>query len=192
MSYYYTYYIGYKDGDDKISLLGPFDNKGNLKDVLCVSRSFIDDLDEYFADVGATVFTTEDRARLHLDDDGFARISCATLDELPSGDYIKRGYFLIDDVKYYLDYGDNSDIFYDSMSPEIYAAAAANELKFGYHPKKDEEGNIFSHSCADYMYFCYADYASKEYYSSILRNAACRFTKYNEEDPKAVIVCVEG
>ena len=49
MSYYYTYYLAYKDKNDGLVYpFGPFNKEGKLASILCKSRSFASDLHERF------------------------------------------------------------------------------------------------------------------------------------------------
>ena len=48
MSYYYSYYIGYRDSSGKIYPYGPYDAFGKLYPVIERSRSYASDLHELF------------------------------------------------------------------------------------------------------------------------------------------------
>ena len=199
MSYYYNYYIGY-EWDGKIYPLGPYNSFGQLCDVISKSRSFASDLHECFYNVSGDQISDELRKNFEYEDykgDKVVEVKYLPLDELPSGSFIKKGYFLIDDVKRYEDGADKWDIFYDNLTPEMYAAMLQNELILGKPaPKKDCEGyEIEVHSASEYMFYAYPDYDSKEYEAEILRCAIESLYSYrymNDDNKEVVILETEG
>ena len=203
MSYYYMYKLGYITKDNKIYPIGPFDQNGNLHDVICDSRSFASDLweifdcvkDEQVTDELKTHFSYEDYNNEKIFDDN---IKYLRLRDLPRGSWLKRGYFLIEDYERYIKNEEHydEDIFYNYLPPEIYSAKLENELKFGKpEPKKDFEGEeIEQYSCSDYMFVTIPDYHSKEYDAFILRTVAEMYDYSNcvPEDAEIVVLETEG
>lgn len=199
MSYYYNYYIGY-ESDGKLYPLGPYNSFGQLCDVISKSRSFASDLHEDFYNIESEQISDELRKNFEYKDyngDNVIDVKYLPLDELTKGSFIKKGYFLIDDVKHYEKTGDSWDIFYDNLSPEMYTAMLQNELTFGKpQPKKDEfDDEIIVHSASDYMFYAYPDYNSKEYEAEILRCAIESLYSYrymNNNNARIVILETEG
>ena len=197
MSWDYTYYIGYKDKDDKVYPFAPYDKNGELHCVRSVSRSFTSDLHESFypftednitdelvndihGDCGATV----DELRKEM-----VGFGCGYLPvkELPHGSIMKTGYFLIDDIKEYLEDHSSYDLFFDHLSSEEYSMRLDNELKLGSPEKEDER------SMRDYAFFSYEDENSKEYEAFVLRRAAHMFEFAKlPEGAELVIIMTQG
>lgn len=159
MSYYYNYYIGY-ELNNKIYPLGPFDYKGTIQPAVSKSRSFASDLHLYFSDVSDEQISEELRKSFEYEDwNGEKKVSVKylSLDKFGSysQNYIKTGYYLIEDVKAYLADDYSYETFEDYLSPEVYSAKLRNEVMLG---KKEGE-----HSVSDYMFFAYPDLNCKEY-----------------------------
>lgn len=172
MSYYYTYYLGYKK-DDKYHVLGPFDDSGKLCPVLIKSRSFASSLHDRFYCSEESDF--DDKAKEYFSYDSYdgsrrmERISVLPLGELPSGSIIKTGYVLVSDVQAY-EKGEE-DVFYDVLSPVVYSAKANNERMFGKNPEiTDEYGDSYHEpNASEYMYYAWVDTRSEEYEAFIIR-----------------------
>lgn len=198
MSWYVNFYIGIMDADGKIIPLGPYDNKGELKCVRSTSRSFTTDLHEKFDVIKPEQFTDELRKEFEYytsDDCELAQyFGYLPLNKLPKGDYIKRGYFLNEDIYSYMKDGDPE--FYESLTPEEYAFRLESELKFGAPKmKKDEYGFEYcEHSCSEYSYFCYPDYCCEEYEAWVLRHEANLLMDIWEvlEGSEIVVIKTEG
>ena len=175
MSYYYSYYIGYKL-DGKIYPWGPYDADGNLKPVICRSRSFASDLHYYFLDIDkdsiSEELTNEFKYNDCLGETRILNVKYLPENDLPSGSYIKHGYFLIDEVKQYNKGEDPLDCFSEVITPEVYAAKLQHEMTFGKNkPTKDRFGCEYTEpNASDYMYFAYPDYCTEEYESFVLRH----------------------
>ena len=116
------------------------------------------------------------------------------------GDYIKSGYFLLDDIRIYKQNGNSTrdvDIFYDKLDSDEYAMRLQNELIFGppLHKKDECNNDITDHSIRDYGYFAYADYYSKEYIFSKI-NAIIEVLVGDfytiPEDAKLVVIMTRG
>ena len=178
MSYYYNYSIGIKTKDDKIYPLGPFNADGKVLDVIINSRSYEPEkLHEDFITVSDNQKTPE-LIKAYPDED----LLYLPIRELPKGDGLRSGYFLISDVMAYkADPNNMENLFYDWMDAETYLSRAANEERFGPPlTKKDEEGyDITRKSCRDYMPFAYIDINSAEYMAEKIRFAA---SMYNDWD----------
>ena len=202
MSYYYNYYLGYIDKIDGLFYpLGPYDNNGKLQCVFYRSRSFASDLHEDFYRIQSDKYSKQLKEEFSYKDyDGtihYEEVAYLSKTELPSFDYIKSGYFLIDDVKRYIENNKrlyDLDIFYDYLEPELFAAKQINELSTGIPPVKyDCEGYpLEQHSCSEYMYYAYPDYHSKEYESFLLRTACEMYDDYDFKDKEIIILETEG
>ena len=196
MSWYYSYYCGYRNlATNKIYPLGPFDVFGNLNPIFSRSRSFASDLHEDFCTVREGDYTDSLKKSFNIEDDANYDIWWLPLSDLPDGDPVKRGYFLVDDIKYYEDGGSvYDDIFYDKLTPTEYINKMQNEMQFGYHPEKDEEGGIIGHSCQDYMYYAYLDKSSQDYEAELIRNAFDSYDKYDfkKRNYQFVVLMTQG
>lgn len=212
MSWYVDYYIGYKTKEGKIYPLGHFDCFGNLHSVLTKSRSFASDLWERFNRV--TLEETTDELKRHFPDGDLFSWGDSSeekeeqapwcfwldVDDLPTGNYFKKGYFLQEDIAQYerslVDDDVYFDGFYHMLTPAEYARKMESELKFGIpKPKKDCEGNEFEvHSCGEYSYYVYPDYDSKEYEASVIRDAINVYEYIRElsEGSKLVVLQTNG
>ena len=181
MSYYYNYFIGYKDGENKIYPVGPFDMDGKIHPVLSRSRSFASDLHEEFfvvnPDMRSEALNKHFSYENYKGETELERVQYLPAKNLPAGSFVKSGYFLSDDILRYREDNDAWDLFYDHMTPEEYAMRMQNELTFGKPaPKLDEEGEEMPvKTCADYAYFAYEDTACKEYESNVIRHALAAF-----------------
>lgn len=158
MSQHNSYYICYlKDG--KLYPYGPYTNDGTLQPTLDKIQSYSSDLYQYFKRIPKEMRSEEFDKEFGAEDERFITLGYLPYRELPDEPLIRRGYFLIDDVKKYEKYGDDEELFYEYLSPEMYIAKSDNELKFGMPPpKKDCEGNEFEqYSAAEYMNYAYID-----------------------------------
>lgn len=183
MSWYYDYYIG-KKVNDKIELIGPYDNEGKIHPIFERSRSFASSLKDRFYSYNGE----ELKDKLWSD-----LIKILPYRELPKTDFVKTGYFLVDDVEEYLkNGGDSYDLFYDRLDPQTYAEKLKTEIILGKpEPQKDEEGyEIEVHGCMDYMFFAYPDYNCEGYEALLIYNAVDAFGLYDTKD--IVIVMCEG
>ena len=195
MSYYYWYKLAYRK-DGKLYPLGPFDYTGELRSVVVRSGSFASDLHDEFKIVQDEMISDElRRAFSYTDYEGKEKMQTVRylpLNELPSGDYIRKGYFLIEDVKLYEERHDSWDLFYEHVSPTVYAALLQHEAQFGKPaPIKDAEGNIVDvYSASDYMYYAYPDYQSREYESFLIRAAAGMLDEF--EELEVIVLEMEG
>lgn len=198
MSYYYNYYVGYKK-DGKIYPWGPYNANGKLEPMVSRSRSFASDLHRDFYPVSVKEVSEELRKEFEYEDwMKTKRVDVKHLSEkdLPTGSYIKKGYFLIKDVLAYENDEDGSfEGFYDVISPEVYAAKLQHELMFGKNqPKKDDEGYEYTEpNASDYMYYAYPDYVTKEYEAFLLRQLIDALRDYRmDNDVEYVVLETEG
>ena len=198
MSYYYNYYVGYKK-DGKIYPWGPYNANGKLEPMVSRSRSFASDLHEEFYAVSDKEVSEELRKEFEYEDwTKVKRVDVKYLSEkdLPTGSYIKTGYFLIKDVQAYEnDECGNFEGFYDVISPEVYAAKLQHEMTFGKNqPNKDDEGYEYTEpNASDYMYYAYPDHDTKEYESFILRQLIEALRDYRMgNDVEYVVLETEG
>ena len=201
MSYYYNYFLGYQRNDDGLIYpLGPYDMNGNLHNVFDRSRSFASDLHERFylvpEDKYSDALKTEFEYTDYTGEKCLGSVRYLPINELPDSNYIKRGYFLLEDVLGYERDGDAWERFYDYIPSEVYAQRMQNELAFGEpKPQVDDFGEeIVVHSCRDYVYYAYPDYYCEGYEVSLLRNAleAYEYGVKELEDSRIVILETEG
>ena len=180
MSWYYSYYIG-KKINDKIKIIGPYDNKKQLHPVVERSRSFASSLKDDF------IRSDDEELKEIMNSD---YVSILPYNDLPKGSYIKTGYFLAEEVQYYLDTGNLDDIFYEKLSPEVYAEKLKIESVLGVPETKINEYK--SYSCADYIYFAYPDYRCKEYEAFLIREMVNILEPFLFEKDDIVIIMTEG
>lgn len=198
MSYYYQYYIGYEE-NGKLYPYGPFDCQGKIKPVVCKSRSFASNLYTNFWVVKEEQITDELRNFFEYEDwNGNKKVEMKylPLGEMPNGDYIKKGYFLIDDVQAWEQGGDD-ELFYHMITPLIYAEKLKKEVAFGKNqPQKDEDGiECIEPNASDYMYYAVPQYESEEYESWLIKEAANMLYDYDffrDDNRKIVILETEG
>ena len=193
MSYYYNYYLGYmKNG--KIYPWGPYTADGTLKQILEKSSSFASDLYYLFDRIGEDQISEELRKEFEYENfmgEKVIVVKYLPIENLPVGSFIKTGYFLIKDVIEYEKDQNSTDLFYDTVTPSVYAEMIKNEFIFGKKEAKDDEEIV--HNASDYMYYAYPDYDSKEYESFYLRTAAEAMRTYTMEDDVIwVILETEG
>lgn len=205
MSYYYSYYIGYRDSSGKIYPYGPYDTFGKLYPVIERSRSYASDLHELFYIIPEDSISNELKNGLGYKDEGKDDYTFhgkyLPLTDLPNGDYIKSGYFLIEDVKRYnKDNFDSEDLFYNMITPDVYAEMLHNQLIFdnSIYEKEDIEGERYIiPRASDYIRFSAPDYYSKEYEAAIIRQTATildnwKFFHNKDDFHEMVIIETEG
>lgn len=104
MSYYYTYYLGYQNHEDrKIYPLGPYNYNHELCPVFCISASFASDLYRDFSYLKTENASEKLKTEFSFENWDSQKSSMKMLeaDKLPVADFIKKGYFLIEDVQKY-------------------------------------------------------------------------------------------
>ena len=200
MSYYYTYYIGYMS-ENKIYPLGPYSATGELKSVISKSASFASDLHRDFLNVLEDRISDELKKEFSYEnwngETVMERVKYLPVKDLPKDSFVKSGYFLIEDVIAYENDSNSEELFYEHVSPTVYAALLQHEAQFGKPaPKKDEEGyEIPVYSASDYMYYTYPDYNCKEYEADLLRTVAYMLGEFDLKLPKGyelVVLETEG
>lgn len=203
MSYYYYYYIGYIDKkDNKIYPYGPYTRKDkeNIACVLDYSQSFDEEFSDHFITIPSEMYSDELRNTNHfaecLKENYCPEPKYCKVSELPTGGFVKTGYFLIRDVVEYMKDKD-SDVFYDRLDPVTYNGMVASELQFGKPEKAiDDFGEEYvPNSAGDYMYFAYPDYSCAEYKAHQLRmilNGLMDFEDEYDGTKEFVILETEG
>ena len=198
MSYYYQYYAGIEDKESGVIYpLGPYDCNGKLKPIVEKSRSFASNLHEDFLPIDSGCISHELRAEFEYEDwNGEKRtdVKFLPIDELPDGDYIVKGYFLIEDVQAWEQGGDD-DVFYHVINPQVYAELLRKELVFGKNkPEEDVQGILYTKpNASDYMYSAIPNYCSKEYEAELIRQVALMLFDYDMENKyNLVILETEG
>ena len=203
LSWYVNFYVAYQTSDGMIYPYGPFDYSGDYKCIHWTSRSFTTDLKDSFDTVKKEQVSKELIDAIYnseIDDDYELSMywGICPLENLPSGDFIKSNYYLIDDIEKYQKDKHAEDLFYDSLDPITYNLKSQNELKFGKPTETtDEWGDKYTpYSCADYAFFTYADYDCKEYEAHKIRIIVySMYDSYKEsipKDAKIVIFKTEG
>lgn len=188
MSYYYNYYLGYKH-DGKFYPWGLYDAEGGIHPVVYKSRSFASHLYDRFDSIKEEEISDELRAEFeyeYWEKEGkcMPEVKWLAINQLPSTDYIKKGYCLISDVKAYEEDREWFEGFSDVISAHVYAALLDKELKFGKNqPQKDCEGNEYTEpNASDYMFYAYPDYQSEEYESFLILSAFDAIESFNMPD----------
>ena len=200
MSWYYNYYIG-REKDGKYYPWGVYDAEGKIHPVMTISHSYASDLHRYFHRIPDEMISEPLRKEFESrcwNGDISVNVRYLPIEDLPKGDYIRTGYFLISDVEDYERSKQEDtcfDGFYDRKSPQIYAAMMQKELTFGKNtPVKDIEGEEYTEkNASDYMYYAYPDYTSIEYEAFLLRKAAEMLQNDMDSDTdRYVILMTEG
>lgn len=196
MSYYYNYYIGYEH-EGKIYPFGPYNaiNK-RIRPVISRSSSFASDLHGRFWNIKEEQISEELGKEFEWND-GFYETSrfdvkYLPIELMPDGSSIKRGYFLIDEVRQYEE-DEDCEVFSECLTPTVYAAKLENQLKFGRSPEKEDcEGYKYKEpDASDYMYYAYEDSLTEEWESSQILLVAEMLNDYSSLPKGAKIVILE-
>lgn len=193
MSTCYNYFLGYTK-DEKIYPLGPYDSKGKLRSINSSVFGRIQDKCCF-----TEVKETEASEELHKEFDYesyvnrnktkmvLPSIKKAKLIDLPSGDFIKRGYFLMSDVTSYESSDGRNVYFHEFKSPSVFSEMLKNELQ-NRSKSYDYDGEpVYQRITSDYMYFAYPDYSSEQYESFVIKTIAETLRK-NEDVPASDVV----
>lgn len=186
MSYYYNYYLGYIDGD-KIYPFGPYNSFGTLCPIIHRTMNFASYLHTKFSKVQESSISEELRnsfERKNWKGEKFVDVSYLSLEELPVGNYIKSGYFLIDEVKKFEEEDDEFFEFSEILSSHFYAAKLQNEMTFGSN-SNDEK------SASHYMFYTYPDYKSEEFEARMIYSAAESLLAYEKSIKRENLVVLE-
>lgn len=165
MSQYFLYYLGYKKGD-KIYPYGPYTAEGKLKPISSRSRSFASHLYEDFWRVQEENISDELRKDFEYENDFTGKMEMSKelrwmpIKDIPtSSEFLKAGYFLLDEV---MDYERDKEnlapqwCFSECLTPTAYAALVTS------NPAEAKK----------YTYYAYMDTWSDEYDAFIIRNMA--------------------
>ena len=204
MSYYYNYFLGYQNNDDGLFYpLGPYDMNGNLHDVFSRSRSFASNLHERFSMIPTDKFSEPLKKEFTYEncygEKDLANVRYLYLEGLPETNYLRKGYFLIEDIKMYEDAMRNNEVygcfdyFYDYIPLEVFPQIMQNEITFGKSVNTSEEDDSVDkkHSCRDYAFYIYPDYTSEAYEASMLINAVGMYEYGVKELDNARVVIME-
>lgn len=217
MSWYANFFIVYKNKEDgKLYPFGPFDYKGKLHSVF-ERRGYDQELAREFYDLNSaekrkelvslellrTIRGTEEsddseeEEKEFYDGKTYWSWSYLPYKDLPEGEYIKKGYVLIDEIEQYENNYDSFDGFYGVLSPNVYAKKMENELKFGPpKPTKNEWGEEYTPtSMSEYSYYVWPDYDCIEYAANRIRNALGLMRDWYdlEHDGEEIyILCTQG
>ena len=197
MSYYYNYYLAFKDKDSGlIKPFAPYTIEGKLKPILEKSRSFASNLHQDFYIMSEKDISDEIRKEFEYEDwqgeKVMPQIKYLPYEELPETNYIKKGYFLIEDIKSWEEEGDDT-LFYHMITPEAYARKLEHELVFGRNKSiKDYEGyEYIEANASDYSWYCAIDYNSKEFESWLIHLAVDMLYDYEFFDSNKEIIIIE-
>lgn len=195
MSYYYNYYVGYTK-DNKIYPWGPYDANHKLNCALSRSRSFASDLHNEFSVVSKEQISDELRKQFEYTDwennIKMQQVKYLPVKDLPSSNFIQKGYFLIKDVDEYErdEYACGGDYFYNKLTPQVYAAKLDAQLKFG--PNKPDEDGYTEPNASDYMYYVYPDFNCMGYEVHVLQMFVSALESYSLDCNDYVILETEG
>lgn len=200
MSYYYQYYVGYEDILTGIIYpYGPYNCQGKLKPIIEKSRSFASDLYNEFVPIPSGCVSAELRKEFEYENYlGVKQVDVKylKLENLPEGEYIKKGYFLIEDVQNWEQNGDDT-LFINMITPLIYAEKLKKEIIFGKNqPKKSIECEEYIEpNASDYMYNAIPNYNCKEYEAFQIREVINMLYDYDffaDGNKEIVILETEG
>lgn len=220
MSWYANFFLVYKNKKNgKFYPFGPFDYKGKLHSVF--ERSgYEQELAREFWDLNSAekrkeliseeLFKTltryededndenyDEKRKEFYDGKGYWLWSYLPYEDLPVGDYIKKGYVLIDEIEQCENNPEYFEGFYGVISPNVYAKKMENELKFGPpKPTTDDWGEEYTpKSMSEYSYYMWKDYDCVEYGANKIRNALSLMRDWYdlEHDGEDIyILCTQG
>ena len=216
MSWYATFYLTVKKEDGKLYPFGPFDYTGKFHSVYerCgydqeLAKEFYpmnnakdrNELisKELYHTISGLGEVEEDSHETNEFFEGtdYWNWSYLPISELPTGDYIKKGYVLMEEIEDYEENPDSFDGFYGVISPALYAKKLENELKFGRpKPQKDDYGEEYTpRSVSEYSFYVWPDYNCIEYEAYKIRQALYLMREWYEiKDSKEeiYIICTQG
>ena len=205
MSCYYNYYLGY-ELDGKIYPYGMYDNRGKIHPVVSrSSRTFASMLHDGFEpvpDEKASEQLKQEFTNCNWTGRGWLSVRYSYLSDMPSGDWIKSGYFLTEDVMRFIElkgdggidlWSETDDMLYEMITPEAFAVKMKSELENGMpEPTYDCEGvELPNHSYKEYTFYAIPDYWCMEYEAFLLREVAYEYYGLPDE-AKLVALLYEG
>lgn len=171
MSTYYSFYIGYRTKEKKFHAFGPYDKFNNLHPALCLSRSFVSDLYEDFYRIDIKDMDDFLKGKFVYkvyQEELVSYLYYLPVDKLPDTDYMKRGYYPVDEIVEYLEDSDHWDYYFSERYTET-----EYSIKLSTAIKNNDTEEL--ERLKKFNYFSYPDYNCKEYDSSILH----KFINYN-------------
>ena len=166
MSTYYLFYLGYTTNeDDKVHLFGPFDKFGKKHPMVVRSRSFIYEMDKEFAPLNEENMGDDVKEafgyKMPYEDKVRYGLHYLKANELPDPNYIRSGYFLLDEVIAATGEDDPYETYFTEWySPTEYSMRLSNAVM------KDDKDEIAR--LKEFVFFSYPDYCSKDYISSLI------------------------
>lgn len=180
MSTYYYFYLGYRTLDNKVHLLGPCDKFGKFHPMLERSRSFIGNVPYNFYHIDESEM--DDEVKIKFGYESYNKtisynISYLPTNELPSTDFIKSGYFNVDEVlknlneseKYFEEYYN-----FNEYSLKLQSAVISNDTEEINRLKK-------------FIFYSYPDYSSDEYVYFLLNQYISFYGPFNEYTIKDIL-----
>lgn len=171
MSLYYSFYVGYTlRGEDSIfHLYGPYDRYHRLLPILVKDRVSTGDLHEAFHKLTFDQVDEELKERFSYKISNHADpvidlfyLDSSELSKM-SDNFIKDGYFSIQDIETYLQDTTEGFYFRDRLSCVGYSKLLSNAVRNNNQSEIERLQN--------FEYFCYPDYLSKEFAVFILKEA---------------------
>lgn len=199
MSYWYTYYIGY-ELNGVVHVAGPhYKESQKAMPALAKSRSFASDLHDDFYNLSENKMGDDVKYQFTYTDwegkEALEKVKYLPIEQLPSVNFVKMGYYLIQDIqRYQKNKVVEREYFYSMISPEVYLAKVENQMKFGPNPEREDvfSNKIREPDASEYMFYAIPDYDSKEYESSILHQVVDMVDYAIPHDAKVVILETEG
>ena len=176
MSTYYLFYIGYEDKGGIIHPYGPYNTFGDLKPVYERSRSFCRINDEFYNRLTLDKMSHEfirEFIKLGYSEEDIKLISLyyMDLDEMPSTNYNKTGYYKYEEI---------IDYFNDNMDPDYFTSSYTPD-EYGLLLKKAVDNNDKEEidRLREYTYITFPDNTCKEY-DSFMIQAITRYGLFDE------------
>jgi hypothetical protein len=169
MSINYLFYIGYEDKGGDIHPYGPYNKFGELEPVYKRSRNFCKIHTEFYRKINIHL-ASSDLKKIFINEDGeyqeFIDIYYMYLDEMPSTNFQKSGYFKYNEILDYLKDDLDMDNFTSYYSSDEYSLLLKKATE-------TEDKDALT-KLKEYTYITFPDTTSKEYDSfsiqSIIKN----------------------
>ena len=107
---------------------------------------------------------------------------------MPKAQPIQTGYVLIEDVIRYENEGD-TDVFYNRITPTVYAAKLEHELKFGKNPEQED---VYESNASEYMYYAWQDRNTEGYEAYLILQAYDSLVLFEDKNREYYILETEG